>query len=101
MCYLAWSRSNKAMINIENYSFIGIYFNYMYIAKGGTWNHQNLSFAWRMTPKTSASFAVDGMFNDRRISKLEVRRNGLQAFSSFSVVGIWYTTATRILIIVS
>lgn len=41
-----------------------------------------------MTRRASASSAVSGIFNDRRISVLEVRRNGLQDFSIFSVVGI-------------
>jgi len=41
-----------------------------------------------MIPRASASSAVAGMFNDCRICVLDVRRNGLQAFSIFSVVGI-------------
>lgn len=49
---------------------------------------QKLSFACRMTPKASSSFAVAGIFNACRISVLEVRRKGLQDFSVLSVVGI-------------
>jgi len=41
-----------------------------------------------MTARASASFAVVAMFNDCLIAALDVRRNGLQAFSTFSVVGI-------------
>jgi hypothetical protein len=41
-----------------------------------------------MIPRASASSAVTGMFSDCRIWALDVRRNGLQAFSNFSVVGI-------------
>ena len=41
-----------------------------------------------MTPKASASSAVSEIFKDRRMSTLDVRRNGLQDFSIFSVVGI-------------
>ena len=53
--------------------------------------HQKLSLAWRMTPKASASFAVEEMFNICLISLLDVRRNGLHAFSSLRVVGILCT----------
>jgi hypothetical protein len=41
-----------------------------------------------MTPKASESLAVAGMFKVCRISVLDVRRKGLQAFSTFSLVGI-------------
>lgn len=45
-----------------------------------------------MTPKASASLAEAEIFNDCRISVLEVRRKGLQVFSSNNVVGTCYIT---------
>lgn len=64
-----------------------LYLLYKEKMKQGAAKHQKVSFAWRMTPKASASLAEAEIFNDCRISVLDVRRNGLQAFSSNKVVG--------------
>lgn len=62
---------------------------FFYTIKKDTPSFQKRSLALCIRRSASASVAESGMLKDFRISLLDVLRNGLHAFSTLTVVGIY------------